>query len=190
MHSQDHHSHPKRCSPGRPQNAPVNNGKHRSPDDNGTTEEDVWCDVPPVKEQASRQIRVFTPDASTPSSSTSVPEHCQIVVGSTPFSVPWAAPQLPATATTCVVYLTSPLQALHLLGTLPLLSFFLQSLLLSGFYCIFFTIPPRADSPVAGRGRGGEGGINLIPYLQDTSFLTDPVNPTMVMGMVLFAAEP
>jgi hypothetical protein len=124
MHSQDHHSHPKRCSPGRPQNAPVNNGKHRSPDDNGTAEEDVWCDVPPVKEQASRQIRVFTPDASTPSSSTSVPEHCQIVVGSTPFSVPWAAPRLPATATTCVVYLTSPLQALHLLGTLPLLSFF------------------------------------------------------------------
>lgn len=35
---------------------------------------------------------------------------------------------------------------------------------------------------MAGRGRGCEGGINLIPYLQDTSFLTDPVNPTMVMG--------
>ena len=26
------------------------------------------------------------------------------------------------------------------------------------------------------------GGINLIPDPQDASFLTDPVNPTMVMG--------
>jgi eukaryotic translation initiation factor 2C len=34
------------------------------------------------------------------------------------------------------------------------------------------------------------GGINLIPDPQDASFLTDPVNPTMVMGRILFASEP
>ncbi|KAN0132398.1 Ribonuclease H-like domain containing protein [Lactarius tabidus] len=35
-------------------------------------------------------------------------------------------------------------------------------------------MPSRADPP--------EAGINLIPDPQDASFLTDPANPTMVMG--------
>jgi hypothetical protein len=59
-------------------------------------------------------------------------------------------------------------------------SFFLPSHFVSDSYCIL--LPSRADPPEAGRSRGDGAGINLILDPQDASFLTDPANPTIVMG--------
>ena len=100
------------------------------------------------------------PSSRTPSersSSTSMPEYCQPLELGALFSAPQTA--LPQPQLRALSYLIHPLRSYF--GASPLQSFF-HLFSYQAFTVSSFTIPSRAD--------------------QDASFLTDPVNPKMVLG--------